>query len=206
MDPVLFTSFIVATFIIVGSPGPAVALASSQAVKSGPRAAVLSIMGDALGTVTHILIAVFSLKALISTAAFVLPFLQIAGGLFILYLAYQTYFADDTHDVPKVNASKSAFLGGFFSCVTNPKAIVFFVALFPGFISPDFSVGFQSLVYGTIFVVLDAACIFGYAMLAMYLVKSTIAPRVNVDKISGLGLFGVGVLLLFKGYKELPAG
>jgi threonine/homoserine/homoserine lactone efflux protein len=206
MDPVLFTSFILATLIIVASPGPACALASSQAVKYGPRAAVLSIMGDALGTITHILIAVFSLKALINSAAFVLPFLQIAGGMFILYLAYQAYFSDSEHDAPKVHASRSAFLGGFFSCVTNPKAIVFFVALFPGFISPDYSVGMQSLFYGVIFIVLDALSIFAYAMLAMYVVNSTFAPRINIDKVSGLGLFGVGLLLVFKGYKELPTG
>jgi threonine/homoserine/homoserine lactone efflux protein len=205
MDPVLFTSFIIATLIIVGSPGPACALASSQAVKYGPRAAVLSIMGDALGTITHILIAVFSLKVLINSASFILPFLQIAGGIFILYLAYHAYFADDSTEGPPVQASRRAFLGGFFSCVTNPKAIVFFVALFPGFISPDHSVGLQSLIYGLIFIVLDAAAIFAYAMLAMYLVKSTLAPRINVDKISGLGLLGVGILLVFKGYKELPA-
>jgi homoserine/homoserine lactone efflux protein len=205
MDPILFTSFIIATLIIVGSPGPAVALASSQAVKHGPRAALMSIFGDALGTITHILIAVFSLKALISSAGYILPFLQIAGGMFILYLAYQTYFSDEAHDAPQINAKRSAFLGGFFSCVTNPKAIVFFVALFPGFISPDLSVGFQSLVYGVVFIVLDALSIFAYAMLAMYLVNSTLAPRINVDKISGLGLFGVGILLIFKGYKELPA-
>jgi homoserine/homoserine lactone efflux protein len=206
MDPILFTSFFIATLIIVASPGPAVALASSQAVKHGPRAALLSILGDALGTITHILVAVFSLNALINSAEFILPFLQIAGGMFILYLGYQTYFADTSHDAPKVNATRSAFLGGFFSCVTNPKAIVFFVALFPGFISPDISIGIQSLVYGTIFVILDAAFILGYAMLAIYLVRSTLAPRINVDKIGGLGLFGVGFLLVFKGYKDLPAG
>jgi homoserine/homoserine lactone efflux protein len=205
MDPVLFTSFIIATLIIVASPGPACALASSQAVKYGPRAALLSILGDALGTITHILIAVFSLKVLINSAAFILPFLQIAGGMFILYLAYQAYFSNDTSDAPPVHASRRAFLGGFFSCVTNPKAIVFFVALFPGFISPEHSVGLQSLIYGVIFIVLDAMSIFGYAMLAMYLVNSKLAPRINVDKISGLGLLGVGFLLVFKGYKELPA-
>lgn len=135
------------------------------------------------------MIAVFSLNALIHSTEFVLQLLQIAGGMFISCLGYQTYFADPAHEAPKVNARRSAFLGGFFSCVTNPKPIVFFVALFPGFISPYISVGFQSLVYGVIFVILDAAFIFGYAMLAMYLVQATIAPQINVDKVSGLGCF-----------------
>ncbi len=206
MDPILFVSFIAATFVIVVTPGPGVALASSQAVKDGMRAAILSVLGDALGTVVHILIAVISLNAIISVAEVVLPYLQIAGGMFILYLAYQAYFnrADENH-IPTLTADKSAFLGGFFGCVTNPKALVFFVALFPGFISPELNIGFQSLIYGATFLLLDAFFILGYAALALYVVKTTLAPRINIDKISGLGLFGVGLLLMFKGYKELPA-
>ncbi|WP_409438178.1 LysE family transporter [Yoonia sp.] len=65
-------------------PRPPVSLAFSQAAKHGPRAALLSISGDALGTITHILIAIFSLNALINSTELILPFLQIAGGMFIL--------------------------------------------------------------------------------------------------------------------------
>lgn len=206
MDPILFAGFLTATLLLVASPGPSCALASSQAIKHGKRAAVLCVLGDALGTVVHITIAVISLKALIGAAAIVLPFLQIAGGGFILYLAYKSYFgAKHEPETVVLTADRSAFLAGFFACVTNPKAIVFFVALFPGFISPDLHIGVQTLVYGTIFVLLDAASILGYAMLARYLVNSHLAPRVDIDKISGLGLGAVGLLLVFKGYKSLPS-
>lgn len=82
---------------------------------------------------------------------------------------------------------------------------MFFIALFHGFISPGISIGFQSLVYGMTFLILVNAFIFRYAMLAMYLVQATLAPQINVDKVSGLALFGVGLLSVFKGYKDLPA-
>jgi len=206
MDPILFASFIAATFLIVASPGPSVALASSHAVKSGPRAMLLCVAGDALGTLVHICVAVASLNVLISAASAVLPALQIAGGVFILYLAYTSFFAGDADTkAPRLSPDRSAFLSGFFACVTNPKAIVFFVALFPGFISPELSIGLQTLVYGAIFMALDALSIIGYALLARYLVNSAVAPRVNIDKISGLGLAGVGLLLVLKGYKALPS-
>lgn len=203
MDPILFASFIAATLMIVASPGPSCALAASQAVKHGPRAAFLSVLGDALGSITHIAVAVVSLNVLINAATIILPYLQIAGGAFILYLAYMAFFGTKDETQP-VKASRYAFWGGFFACVTNPKAIVFFVALFPGFISPDLSIGLQSIVYGVIFVLLDGASIFGYAMLARYLVNSTLAPRIDIDKLSGAGLCGVGLLLMVKGYKALP--
>lgn len=203
MDPVLFASFIAATAVIVGLPGPSCALASAQAVRRGSRAAGITIAGDALGTAVHIIIAVASLQALIGLADFVLPFLQIAGGLFVIYLAYQSYLAAPVRtDTSEHSAGASVFWAGFFACVTNPKAIVFFIALFPSFISPEFSIVQQSLIYGAIFITLDAASIWIYAMLAQRLVKRA-GTRVNIDKLSGLGLFGVGLLLVVKGVKEI---
>lgn len=206
MDPVLFFSFLAATFVIIALPGPSVALATSQAVKHGRAAVYVTVAGDALGSVVHIIIAVASLQVLIGLADVVLPYLQIAGGCFIIYLAVQSFqAAGKATDTPRLRPEHSAFLAGFFACVTNPKAIVFFMALFPGFISLDYAILPQTLVYGAIFVILDAASIIGYALLADYLVKSTIGPRINIDKVSGWGLMGVGLLLVFKGWKEMPA-
>lgn len=205
MDSALFLSFIAATLVIVVSPGPSVALASSQAVKYGPKAAIATVMGDAIGSVVHIIVAVISLQALLSVASQVLPVLQILGGLYILYLAYTSFTATPhgTFDAGQMQGYRSAFISGFFACVSNPKAIVFFAALFPGFIAPDLGVVFQSLVYGAIFVVLDAAFIVGYALLAVAAVKSRFGSRFNMDKLSAFGLLGVGLLLIFKGYRDL---
>ncbi len=82
----------------------------------------------------------------------------------------------------------------------DPKAVVFFMALFPGFISPDLNIAFQSRVYGAIFILP------GHAMLALYVVRSRLALQISIDKIGGLGLFWVGAVLVFKGCKELPTG
>ncbi|MBD8875467.1 LysE family translocator [Roseibium polysiphoniae] len=207
MDLTLFLAFLAATLVIIATPGPAVALASSLAVRHGPRAAMASVAGDALGSVVHIVVAVLSLSALLSVASQILPALQIIGGLYILYLAYSAFTAKPR--APEENAVhrgyRSAFISGFFSCVSNPKAIVFFAALFPSFISPEHDVLSQSFIYGLIFVVLDGASIMGYAMLALAALRSPLGSRINVDKLSGAGLFGIGAFLIFKGYRDLRA-
>ncbi|OED49729.1 LysE family translocator [Leisingera sp. S232] len=208
MDTLLFMSFLTATLLIVVTPGPSVALASSQAVRFGPRAAAVTVAGDALGSVIHILIAVASLQTLMAMSEIILPYLQIAGGVFILFLAWQSLRSSATTKQAPAHVGtvpKATFFAGFFACVTNPKAIVFFVALFPGFISPEHSVAMQSLIYGAIFVGLDAAFIFGYALIAMYAFQKTLSGRFSIEKLSALGLLGVGALLVFKGYKELPS-
>ena len=206
MDWVLFTAFLTTTLLIVATPGPSVAYASSQAVKHGPQAAFVAVAGDALGTLVHILIAVSSFTALVSLSTSVLPFLQIAGGLFLLYMAHQSFKpSQKMAGAAQVTPRKVTFWAGFFACVTNPKAIVFFLALFPTFISPDHGIVLQSAVYGAIFILLDAASIVGYALLAMHAVRKTTTRWVNVDLLSGLGLFGVGIAMVFKGYKAIPS-
>lgn len=205
MDPILFASFLAATFLIIVFPGPSCALASSQLVRHGPRETCACVAGDALGSVVHIIIAVASLQVLIGLADIVLPYLQIAGGMFILYLGLQSLRAHQDGTVPHLTPGRSASISGFFACVTNPKAIVFFVALFPGFISTDHAILPQTIIYGAIFVVLDAASILAYAFLANYVIRNTIGSRISVETLSGWGLIGVALLLMFKGWKEVPA-
>ena len=202
MDISLFLSFLTATAIIVCIPGPSVALASSQAIRYGPRAALVCVSGDALGSVVHIVIATASLHYLVALAGHVLPWLQIAGGLYILFLAWQALNTKDDHSLP-ATGSRASFLSGFFACVSNPKAIVFFAALFPGFISADHNIWVQSLVYGLIFVALDAASIIVFSLMALRAFRSPFGRKVSVSTVSAVGLFGVGSLLVWKGYRAL---
>lgn len=207
MNTALFLSFLAATMIIVVTPGPSVALASSQAMRFGNRAALVTVLGDALGSMVHILIATLGLQLLLATAEAVLPTLQVAGGVYILYLGVKSIRDKNAVDVGNLPSSsnKEAFTSGFLACVSNPKAIVFFAALFPGFIDPQLSIGFQSLVYGTIFVLLDAMFILGYAAAAVAVFKTSLGGRANFNIISGIGLGLIGLLLIVKGISDVMA-
>lgn len=57
MDCLLFLAFLTTTLLFVAIPGPSVAFASAQAVKHGTRAAIITVAGDALGTVVHVVVA-----------------------------------------------------------------------------------------------------------------------------------------------------
>lgn len=206
MDISLFLSFLVATMVIVVTPGSTVALASSKAVKFGPQAAFITILGDALGTATQIVIAVLGLQILVTVAEDILPYMQILGGLYILYLGFQSYIEPEdltegpSFEVKRSKAKTGHFWAGFLVCVSNPKSIIFFIALFPGFISQDYNILFQSVVYGVIFVLLDAMFIMGYSLLAIRAFNSQIASSWSVSKVSGIGLMIVGALLCWNGF------
>lgn len=205
MNTTLFISFLAATLVIAATPGPSVALASSQAIHHGRKAALVATLGDALGTVVHIVVAVLGLEILIRSAASVLPALQVVGGGYIVFLAVRGLTAPgaaDTGNLAKPTL-RSAFLSGFLACVSNPKAIVFFIALFPGFIDPTHDVVLQSTLYGATFVVVDGAFILGYALLAHTLARSRTGSRYNMEKIGSFGLMVVGLWLAARGILAL---
>lgn len=206
MDTVLFFAFLTTTLMFVSVPGPSVAFATAQALRSGPRAAYIAVAGDALGTMVHIIVAVGGLTVLIALSEQILPILQIAGGCFILFMAWQS-FRHVTHptEYSPIKSDAGTFWAGFFACVTNPKAIVFFVALFPAFISPQHNVLLQGVVYGAVFITLDAISILAYALLTRAAVKRTTSSWLNVDLLSGLGLLGVGIAMIIKGYRTIPS-
>ena len=205
MDPVLFVAFLTTTLLFVATPGPSVAFATAQALRHGRRATYIAVAGDALGTLVHITVAVAGLTALIALSGQILPLLQIIGGAFILFMAWQAFRSvgkPTTDHAPRSN--QATFWAGFFACVTNPKAIVFFVALFPAFMSPDHSVLVQGAIYGAIFIILDAASILAYALLTTAALNSTRTRWLNPDLLSGLGLSTVGLAMIAKGYRALP--
>lgn len=195
-----------ATFVILITPGPSVALATSQAMRYGPKAALLTVTGDAMGSVVHVVVATVGLQFLLGMASSVLPWVQVAGGGYILYLAYQSFQAAaeiHTGEGKSSAGSFEALFSGFIACVSNPKAIIFFAALFPGFIDPDYNVLLQSAVYGSIFITLDVLSILGYAMLAVYFFNSSTFKKMNYNTFSAIGLSLIGVLLVVKGFLEI---
>lgn len=205
MDMTLLVAFLTTTLFFVAIPGPSVAFATAQALRYGKRGAVVTVAGDALGTTVHITIATSSLTALITLADFILPPLQTAGGIFLLFMAYRSFTAARSVNTERaLPPDRASFWGGFFACVSNPKAIVFFVALFPAFISTDHSILVQSTIYGAIFLVLDVISILAYALLTLNAVKKTTSRWLHPNIISGFGLAGVGVTMIVKGYRSMP--
>ncbi|MEP4476141.1 MAG: LysE family translocator, partial [Lentilitoribacter sp.] len=170
-----------------------------------PRAAFITILGDALGTTTQIVVAVMGLQILVGIASEILPYMQILGGLYIIFLGFQSIMDNSsetfqTEDVKqRRKEARGHFWTGYLVCISNPKSIIFFIALFPGFISQELNIVFQSVVYGVVFVVLDAMFIMGYSMLAIKTFNSQVGSKLKINVVSGVGLSLVGALLIWNG-------
>jgi len=129
------------------SPGPGVLMAISTAATQGARRALYSSLGNALGVFIVATTAVAGLGLVLKTSALAFGALKVAGAAYLIYLGVKTWRqasaapvqADESApQAPVAQASRfNTFRSGLLVAVSNPKAILFFTAVFPQFMPPD---------------------------------------------------------------------
>jgi threonine/homoserine/homoserine lactone efflux protein len=136
----------------------------------GRMAGLLATAGVAAGLSVHAVIAAAGLGALIAGVPLIYEVLRWTGVAYILFLAWEAWKPDDKdHPDFTAGALGSLFWRGFFSNVFNPKSIMFFISVVPGFLrrdsgDPNFSIQFAQL--GMTYVMIATAVHAGIVMLA----------------------------------------
>lgn len=124
--------------VAVLSPGPAVLAIISTSIAEGRRSGLAMAAGVFAGSCTWAITASVGLAALLTRYAGLLQMVKIAGGLYLLYLAYRALrSASRAVDMPSLAAADRApsrslsrtFLLGYAIHLTNPKAIFAWVAI-----------------------------------------------------------------------------
>lgn len=203
MDLSIWTLYFVSVFILTASPGPSALLCMTKAVNSGQSAVTYAAMGS-LCAITLILSASFmGLGVLIATSELAFNVIKWLGAGYLVYLGIKAFLSvgdalalSQSQNCEKRNRF-SHFLNGFIVGASNPKAIVFFTALFPQFINPDGSLLNQYVIFTSTFVVLELSWLMAYVFLG---VKSsqwlfTKARLTLFNRLSGSVFIGAGSLL-----------
>jgi len=122
----------------------------------GRSAGLLAVIGVAAGLSIHAIVAALGLGALISAAPAAYEVLRWTGVAYLLFLAWEGWQPGRENSPRHARgAPGSLFWRGFFSNVFNPKSILFFVSVVPGFVrdeSGDRSLAVQIAVFGIIYV------------------------------------------------------
>jgi len=172
-------------FIVVGtaavvSPGPAILLAISNSVRFGMSKVLLSSLGNITGLFILSTAAIFGLGAVFKTSTHLFLLVKIIGAAYLIYLGVRQWcsksnFFEDQIDMQKIkkfskrNITKSKlkiFSEGFLIAMTNPKAILFFTALFPPFIDTSKALPQQFLIMTSTFMAMSFICLMSYGFLA----------------------------------------
>lgn len=195
--------------LAAASPGPDFVLVSQQTLSNGKRAGLLCSLGIALGLSIHILYSAFGLAAIIAnstTALFTTALwaIKLLGGSYLIFLGIKGLGAKpSTQQTPpsqqaatRRSALKTIGLG-FLCNALNPKAPIYFVALFTIVISADTSLTHLAI-YGLWMMVIQLAW---FSLITELLSTPKVTAKLQsigyiIDRIAGGAMLLLGIKVL----------
>jgi len=160
--------FVVAVLLLELTPGPNMAYLAALSLTRGRRAALAGVVGVALGLVTHAVLSALGMGALVADSPLVYEVLRWAGVAFMLFLAWEGWQGaqDSGADETATASPAQLLLRGFITNVLNPKSILFFVAVVPGFLTAQSNATARLAVLGALYVGIATAVHIAIVLLA----------------------------------------
>lgn len=136
-----YALFVATAAVLVVTPGPDTVFVLSRTLASGTAAGLETLLGTQAGNVVHAVLAGVGVSTVVLLFPALFAALKAVGVLYLLWLAVGAWRASSTLRLAagRREAPKPArcFAQGLANNLSNPKMIVFFVALFPQFIRPE---------------------------------------------------------------------
>ena len=181
------------------APGPSHLLMLSNSLSSGPVRASATAAGDLTANLLQMLAAGLGVAALLVVSGAALEVVKWAGALWLIWLGISALrragHVRDPGRRPR-KTLRALWLEGFLTSAANPKAVIFFAALFPQFISPDLPFWPQFALLSVSYLVLDALFLAGYGIGAGILARALNDGGGRwLNRAGGLLLIGAGLLL-----------
>jgi threonine/homoserine/homoserine lactone efflux protein len=148
--------FILAVLLLEFTPGPNMAYLAALTLDRGRSAGFLAVAGVAAGLSVHAIVAALGLGVLVGKTPVIYEVLRWTGVAYLLFLAWEGWQPQRKGSPDYAGAaSGSLFWRGFLSNVFNPKSIIFFVSVVPGFVryeAGDRSLPVQIALFGIVYV------------------------------------------------------
>ncbi|MES3024875.1 MAG: LysE family transporter [Pseudomonadota bacterium] len=168
-------TFVIAAAIIAVSPGSGAVLAMSHGLAHGLRKASATVLGLQCGLLLVFVIAGAGVGSLLLASELAFGVVKTVGALYLIYLGWSQWRArvDAAPGADPAAAAPGAAAGfgkrvltGFLTNATNPKGIIFMVAVLPQFITQTAPLLPQLAILGATMVTIDTIVMHGYAFLA----------------------------------------
>jgi threonine/homoserine/homoserine lactone efflux protein len=196
-----FLAFSVLSFLLIAVPGPSVLFTISRALTVGRRAALLTVLGNAVGVYAQVVAVAVGIGALLERSVEVFTVVKLVGAGYLIYLGVQAIrkrnaLAFDPEVTPK--GTTRVLADGFVVGFANPKSIVFLALVLPQYLPGARPV--EVLVLGAVFPLIALVSDSLWAMVAgtarAWFAKS---PR-RLALLGGTGgavMIGLGVKVAF---------
>lgn len=209
MDPELLLLFAATEFLLVLTPGPAVLFVIGLSMRSGVRPGWAASAGVTAGSAFYFLLSALGIGALIVASHTLFTIIKWVGAAYLIYLGVRMAVplvrqlregrTAEPAPTPLALAVADApgfwrpFWKGFAVQLANPKTLMFFLALFPQFITPEGNVALQFALMALVSAVLELPSLMIYAAV------SAASARYLADKAMAWIEGAAGGVLVFIG-------
>ncbi|MCH8617804.1 LysE family transporter [Undibacterium sp. TS12] len=207
-------TFFFAACVIAVSPGSGAVLSMSHGLNYGLKKTTGTILGLQAGLLLILAVAGAGVGSILMASEFAFGVVKTIGALYLIYLGINQWRArvevvssaeTSTAAATQAPAMSRRFLTGFMTNATNPKGIIFMVAVLPQFISHDAPLLPQLLILGVTMCAVDLVVMHGYAFAASSMQRYFRDPKwlKSQNRFFGGILMAIGTALFF--VKRSPA-
>ena len=162
-------AFAIASLALLIIPGPAVLYVINRSISDGRSTALAAVAGLEIGNFMHVVAATLGLSAVIAASATAFGVVKWIGAGYLIYTGIRTLSRKPAafNQEQKTLTRRKSFTQGIVVNTFNPKVALFFLSFLPQFIDTEKgTTALQSLVLGSIFVLLGMCSDGLYAILA----------------------------------------
>ena len=130
--------FVVASLVLIATPGQDMILVMSRSVAQGASAGVVTAGGVSVGLVGHTVLATLGLGAILQTSEWLFIALKFVGAAYLIYLGIgllRTRQSSLPIGTQPARTLRRLFVDGAVSNLSNPKIAIFYFAFLPQFVS-----------------------------------------------------------------------
>ena len=187
--------------LAVMSPGPDFVMMLRNSLVYSRRAALFSAIGLGLGILVHVTYSLLGIALIISQSIVLFNIIKWLGAAYLIYIGIQSLRSKKVEKVEAINMQKEEDISslhairiGFLTNALNPKATMFFLALFTQVINPATPI-FMKVAYGIEMSIVTALW---FGLVAVFMTQAPIRKKFMgvkhyIERFFGAILIGLGV-------------
>jgi homoserine/homoserine lactone efflux protein len=193
--------FSVTVFIASIIPSPSMLLALTHGINFGAKRSIASALGNITITFVQASVSIAGLGSILIASESVFQIIKLLGAVYLIYMGInilrssKLLFADESDYKIKNSSFKKMFIRSALVTAGNPKAILFFTAVFPQFINTKSDFLIQFCVLMTICLIIAFICFMIYAVCGQKVMTIFLKYTIGnyLKKIIGGTFIGAGI-------------
>jgi len=185
------------------SPGPDFVMTVKNSIQHSRRVGIFTALGLAAGVAVHVTYCLMGLATIISQSILLFNVFKYIGAAYLFYIGFMalrskgsTLETDPSTAPTQIMSSFNALKSGFITNLFNPKATMFFLALFTQILNPHLPL-WTSAIYGATCITMTAIW---FSIVATVLTTPTVRARFVryskwIDRVCGGVLIALGLRL-----------